>query len=369
MSPLQTQPQAASSSPAQRKFANLQRKIEALRQTLQQWDQALPAFSQAHALRIPPLRAEHLQLQEQLLQRIEALLDGKGLNKSEREILSSLAAGHAQRALASGLLGEAQTDLWRRRHDAHAEVDLDTQEREELEALRAQLARASGLDLDDIQAETAAELLRETHRRLDQAQAQAEAAAPAPQPKRKSSAAQRKKEAAAAAAQAQVQQSLRTVFRKLASALHPDRASDSADQKRRTELMQRVNEAYGREDLLALYALQLEIEQVDPAHIAQATTAQLGHFTQMLQQQHDELELELKRRQISLCRDFDLEPRSAPQPDKLGKLLDEAVRDERTEIQETRRELLNLRDRDTARRWLAQLREQQRALERMGYFS
>ncbi len=45
--------------------------------------------------------------------------------------------------------------------------------------------------------------------------------------------------------------------------LHPDREPDEAERVRKTELMQRVNEAYSKKDLLQLVALQLEIEQID----------------------------------------------------------------------------------------------------------
>ncbi|MDZ7811938.1 MAG: J domain-containing protein [Ideonella sp.] len=63
--------------------------------------------------------------------------------------------------------------------------------------------------------------------------------------------------AAPEAAQA-VSQSLREIYRKLASALHPDRASDDADRARRHALMQKVNQANDAKDLLTLLQLQLE---------------------------------------------------------------------------------------------------------------
>jgi curved DNA-binding protein CbpA len=42
---------------------------------------------------------------------------------------------------------------------------------------------------------------------------------------------------------------VREVFRKLASELHPDRETDPAEHARKTELMQRVNQAYKAGDL------------------------------------------------------------------------------------------------------------------------
>lgn len=56
---------------------------------------------------------------------------------------------------------------------------------------------------------------------------------------------------------------MRDIFRKLASALHPDRETDPAEHGRKTALMQRANVAYAANDLLGLLELQLEVDQID----------------------------------------------------------------------------------------------------------
>jgi len=61
-------------------------------------------------------------------------------------------------------------------------------------------------------------------------------------------------------------QSIREIFRKLASALHPDRETDRKGREVKTALMLQVNRAYAGNDLLTL--LELQIEQVDASHIA-----------------------------------------------------------------------------------------------------
>jgi hypothetical protein len=63
--------------------------------------------------------------------------------------------------------------------------------------------------------------------------------------------------------EAKLKQSIRDIFRKLASALHPDREIDPAEHERKTALMKRVNVAYAANDLLSLLELQLEIDQID----------------------------------------------------------------------------------------------------------
>ncbi len=67
----------------------------------------------------------------------------------------------------------------------------------------------------------------------------------------------------AAHAQAQAEQmdarsAIRTVFRQLASALHPDREPDAQERERKTALMSEVNAAYEKNDLRTLLRLQMQ---------------------------------------------------------------------------------------------------------------
>jgi hypothetical protein len=58
--------------------------------------------------------------------------------------------------------------------------------------------------------------------------------------------------------------------------------------------MQRVNQAYDANDLLTLLGLQLEIEQIDTAHLSSTTAERLAHYNQILKEQLARLEAELE---------------------------------------------------------------------------
>jgi hypothetical protein len=105
----------------------------------------------------------------------------------------------------------------------------------------------------------------------------------------------RAQQAAQAKAQAALEasQSVREVFRKLASAIHPDRAADAAERERRTSLMQRANRAYERNDLLTLLSLQIETEQIDPDHLTDVPEQRIEHFNRVLKEQLRSLEREV----------------------------------------------------------------------------
>lgn len=57
-----------------------------------------------------------------------------------------------------------------------------------------------------------------------------------------------------------VEQSLKTVYLKIAASIHPDREPDEAKKLEKTELFQRANEAYEQQDLFYLLKLQLQVE-------------------------------------------------------------------------------------------------------------
>lgn len=88
------------------------------------------------------------------------------------------------------------------------------------------------------------------------------------------------------------QNALRTVFRQLASALHPDREPDEALRQQKTALMSEVNAAYERKDLNALLRIQLQAEMVDASKAAQLSEAKLKAMCDLLTEQLRALEID-----------------------------------------------------------------------------
>ena len=107
-------------------------------------------------------------------------------------------------------------------------------------------------------------------------------------------------------------QTVREVYRKLASALHPDREPDPAERQRKTALMQRVNEAYQANNLLQLLELQIEIEQIDSAHLAGLAPQRLKRYHQILRAQLQDLEMEIFGIEHGLRQQLHLRGRMTP---------------------------------------------------------
>lgn len=151
---------------------------------------------------------------------------------------------------------------------------------------------------------------------------------------------------------------MRDIFRKLASALHPDRETDAQQRKVKTALMQKANQAYAANDLLALLELQLQIEQIDASHIASASAERLKHYNKVLGEQLAELKAEIEGVELRFCYDHGLEPgRTAIDPRKLGPLLEQHSRQLRLELSQQQRELRTLADATATKRWLKQQRQ------------
>jgi hypothetical protein len=344
-------------TPGQRKFNQLVRKIEQARAELLAWQEQVPLFAQTHAQRARPLLGELAACRREVVVRLDALLDRAGWTKTERGAMRSLLCD-----VAGALIEDEQTDdahvvQLKALYDKHADTDFDTENRQAMAAMKGLFETMSGVDLGDEDFESEEALLARAHERLgEQAQAREQAQ---PQRVARKSAAQRRRETDEQAAS----QSMREIYRKLVSALHPDRAADEADRRDRTALMQRLNQAHDAKDLLALFALQLEIEQVDAAHLAHATAERARHFNRVLAAQLAELQAEVQVRQTAFCMDFGIDPYRRLTPHKLGALLDREVKDLCAALAEARRDLGCLDDPASTRRWLTRMRRQQRAFE------
>ena len=153
---------------------------------------------------------------------------------------------------------------------------------------------------------------------------------------------------------------MREIYRKLASALHPDRETDERQREAKTALMQRVNQADEAQDLLALLELQLQIEQIDESHIANAGEQRLKHYNKVLSQQLAKRKAEADAsRWVRMGRPG---ARLGIEPAKLGQVLEQTSRQWRADLNERQRELRMLCD-VAAKTWLKRQRQQRRGAE------
>jgi hypothetical protein len=102
------------------------------------------------------------------------------------------------------------------------------------------------------------------------------------------------------------------------------------------------------------------VEQIDPEYLARASTERPRYYNRVLVSQLAELQDEIEL-QITTCgMDFGIEPWRRLNPHKLGPVLDDDVRQIRAVRAEVARELQQLGQPPSVKRWLQQERQRQR---------
>lgn len=284
------------SSKAEQRFRKLVAQIERHRQLLKQWEDYPQRYNQRLSAELMPLQEKLRAARKQTALLIDELLSvptrGHRLGKAQRAKLQQ----QVLTQLIEDLLSEADDEALRTLRDKYREPVDEDDRAFQMEITRDILQGVTGLEIDDDHGASSPEELMEYVQRRMQEQSDnvsgpehRRANARGKRPNAHTTAAQAER----AQATRQVSQSLRDVFRKLVSALHPDREPDAAERARKNELMQRVNRAYEANDLLTLLGLQLEIDQIDAAHLSSLTPQRLAQYTQILREQLASLQAEL----------------------------------------------------------------------------
>ena len=351
-------------SPEHKRFQTLLAKIDKARQRLQAWQEQLPLFAQMHEQRVAPVLTELTAARRAWAFELETLQLRKGWSKTDVQTLSQMICD-----LCGALLdiSDEPDEELKALYNRCAEVDFDTEGQQHLDAMKGMLESMAGVDLGDGPVESVDDLMHRARAQMEQMQGQRHSAheASARPPRKTRTAAQKRAEDDAA----RISQTVRDVYRKLASALHPDRADPGAtpeQRQQRTDRMAAANSAYEAGDLLALLTLQLQIEQVDIAHAAGVAATQVKHFNKVLAEQLRELEAEIDGRQHAFCASYGLMTEQRLDPAKLGLLLKDELQSleiAKLRLSHERRVLLG--DAAQAKRWLKEMRAEQRMLDRM----
>ena len=343
----------------QQAFNRLLARVQSLRSELEEWKAFEERHHQTVLRKLVPLQNELCAVRREMILTCDGILDGRlGGGVSSKAERKRLVAFVLDQCVIHLDVVPADADVLAV-HDRHAARGFAETQEEERAADRALAREIFGVDLDDEEASGSFEELLDSARR--KAEAAAREASEARESARKSRKAREREEARRAQAEQaarEVGQSIREVYRKLASALHPDRAADETDRVRRHGLMQRVNEAYERSDLLGLLTLQLEIEQIDEDHVGAVSPERLRHYNEVLAQQASELDREVRDVTMRL-RATMLSPGYVITPQSLERDLKRCIAEARRDVAALREHAQALLVPDFRRAWL---REEEKAL-------
>ncbi len=347
-------------SKGQKAFNALIKQIEKRRKRLSAWEHVMPAFQKRYVDELLPLERAWTELRTTMAFRLDEASSRKGLTKAEQRTISTLIA-----SLAGDLLDGNDDARLKAIYNRHGGTNYDVEIAAEFATMKAELEAMLGVELDDdLDMSAHDEVLQHVRAKLEQQQAREEAnkrAREARRAERQKSAKQLAKESQQQAEQVELSQSIRDVYRKLASALHPDREPDPLERERKTALMQRVNQAYDKHDLLKLLELQLELEHIDQHAINQISEDRLKHYNKILKEQVAELDQEILHVESHLRFAYGLSPYADVAPDTVLLSLAREIVGREQDIRNLKEEMPLFDDVGSLKRWLKDLKRQQSA--------
>ena len=145
---------------------------------------------------------------------------------------------------------------------------------------------------------------------------------------------------------------LRTIYRQLASALHPDREPDEQERQRKTALMSEVNAAYEKADLTTLMRLQMQITQVAPGASSRLADDKLMAMCALLKEQVSALEDDLDQLQFRLSRELCMPVRADADEAAMTQALQRMQADQRHEVDSLQADLRRIQSEAEFKRWL-----------------
>jgi hypothetical protein len=345
-------------SKAQQTFNRQIGQIDKLRDRLAEWETTTAAYQQKYARELMPIMSASTELQTKLVHALHQSRDEKGLSRTDRKKISELILD-----LAEDILSERDDEAIKAIYNAYSDVDYDSIEAAERENVKTFLEDMFDLDLGD-DFESTDEVFQRAKAQFREKQSQDEAerlADERPRTQRKKTARQLQKEAQAEADAERMSQTIREIYRKLASALHPDRETDPQERDRKTTLMQRINQAYAKNNLLQLLELQLELEHIGETMITSLDDEKLRHYNAILKEQIRELKQELAHVHSSFCARFGIDPFTGTKPQTLLRNLDREIFTAQQDNRELQHDLELLAQPKGAKAWLKVLQRRARA--------
>lgn len=355
-----SQQEQATLSKAQKTFNKLIDKIGKQRKTLAEWQKTIPLYQQKYDSKFRPLLLVFNQRRQELVHALDRAYDDKALSKNDQATISDLIC-----SIASELIAEHGDETLKPIYNRHSDTDFDEETEDENKAIKSMMKSMLGIDPDDELDFSSPEKMFEEideHLRKLLEEGEKRQGDEEHHGKRKKSAKESEKEARLRAEEQNASQSIREVFRKLASALHPDREQDPVEQQRKTALMQKVNVAYGNRDLLQLLELQLELEQIDQNAMSAVSENRLKHYNKVLAEQSSELQQEIDMIAFSFKVDYEFFPGEVLSPSKLMGLLQSDIREIQHDIAEVKQDIASCKNLKSLKRLLKAFRTSQESL-------
>lgn len=336
-------------SSAQKQFNSLTKKIDQQKKLLLEWQETIHVYNQKVEQEYEPLADTFNNHRLQWTQLLDRFYNLPLFKKTDK-----LKIRHLISETCQDLIVDMEVDEVKSLFNKYSDDDYDTLS-QETDAAVGELMKGLAKNMfnvkldDDIDVSSPEKFHAHLQEKLRE-QAQEQSAESVKQPKKSKK--QLEKEARQEEEEALASKSVQEVYRKLVAVLHPDREPDAQERERKTELMQRVNIAYGKKDLMQLLELQLEIEQIDAAHLNQIADSRLKYFNKILREQLAELGQETYQIEESFKLQLNLPFYTRLSPKQLLLHLANDIRQVKADLADIQRELKDFQDPAALKAWL-----------------
>jgi len=349
-------------TPAQQRFNDLLAQIERLSGQIQR----LEAWSDKHRYAHIQALRESVQLsqshRQSLLLFVHERLQTADFTDRQQRMARGLVRGlMAHLATTNDPQVQALVDLYVSEEDEQEAAD---EQAEAAQHLRERIEEALGQPLEKpSQYQTPEEMMaagmrqwqRQQQADEDRKTAKRAARKAQKQAQKKSAAADKGEVPAALMRELDAKSAIRTIFRQLASALHPDREPDEQERLRKTALMSEVNAAYEKNDLTTLLRLQMQVTQVNPqkkADSALMADDQLIAMSLLLKEQVAALEDDLAKLESRLSRELCVPVRADADELEMTQSLKRIQADQRHSAESLAADLRRIQNDAELKRWL-----------------
>ena len=152
-------------------------------------------------------------------------------------------------------------------------------------------------------------------------------------------------------------ESLRTIYRQLASALHPDRETDPSKRSQKTKLMSAANTAYSSGDLFSLLQLQMKANLSEEQISASLAADKISALSILLQQKLHHLQRAHRDLEIETVAEFVLPSAVSITAPFLKSHLNKTQRDLQTNINDLKADMVTMTTSAGLKRWLKEQAE------------
>jgi hypothetical protein len=232
---------------------------------------------------IRPLQEKQQDLLVQEVKALHQLYPHQLFSRKDREKIAHMIVSHCSDLFQTGRDFEELTEIYNT-HSGSTREDFEAEQKQVTAEMAEEMLRDFGIDIELDPDDDIEQIMEKAQAAAESKRLEEEAKSERPKTEK-----QRLKEERERKREKDIQKVSKNIYNELVKLLHPDREMDEAKKLEKTEAIQRVNEAYERNDLYALLNLQAEFLNKQGDELALMPDKEFKYYLEVLKAQEQEL--------------------------------------------------------------------------------